>query len=135
MAAFYTILGVFMLFPIAVAFIALGVFFYKRDYEWEYSYFDGDVRFAKIINKNKRKDLKSYNMEDVTVFAPIDDRSMYNYLNDNSMKVRDFTTGFSNRKVYGMVVKGENGRGLIKFERDEKYLDAVCIKYRQKVIR
>lgn len=33
--------------------------------EFEYSYFDGEVRFAKVLNKNRRKSLGGYPMDDV----------------------------------------------------------------------
>lgn len=127
-------LGFFIFLPFAIPEIVIAYFLNKRYSEYEYSYFDGDVRFAKVTNKSKRKALKGYSMEDVQVLAPLDDRSVYNYLNDSSVKVRDLTSGFPNRKVYAMVVRSE-GTELIKFEPDDQYLDAVCIKYRQKVVK
>ena len=36
--------------------------------EFEYSYFDGEVRFAKVLNKNRRKSLGSYPMDDVSFY-------------------------------------------------------------------
>lgn len=126
--------GFFMFLPFAVVEIAVGYFLHKRYNEYEYSYFDGDIRFAKIINKSKRKALKGYSMEDVLVLAPIDDRSVYNYLNDSNVKVRNLTSGKPNRRIYAIVVRSE-GTELVKFEPDDKYLDAVCIKYGQKVVR
>ena len=42
--------------------------------EFEYSYFDGEVRFAKVLNKNRRKSLGSYPMDDVIQIAPAGDR-------------------------------------------------------------
>ena len=47
--------------------------------EFEYSYFDGELRFAKIKNKSRRKRLGIYSMESVAVIAPAGDRSVYNY--------------------------------------------------------
>ena len=129
-----SLLGAVLLFSIAIPTLAIGFFMNKRYSEYEYSYFDGDVRFAKIINKNKRKTLKGYNMEDVLILAPINDRSMHQYQNNSEIKVRDLTSGNPNAKVYGMVVRSE-GTFLVKFEPDEAYLDAVCIKYRHKVVR
>lgn len=129
-----SLLGLYMFLPFAVVEIAIGYVLNKRYTEYEYSYFDGDLRFAKIINKNKRKTLKGYSMEDVQIIAPIGDRSVQNYLNDSSVKVRDLRSGNPKANVYAMVVRDE-GTQLVKFEPDEKYLDAVCIKYRQKVVR
>ena len=49
-----TLMGLILFFAIAVPFLALGWFLKNRSLEYEYSYFDGDFRFAKIINKQKR---------------------------------------------------------------------------------
>lgn len=38
--------------------------------EFEYSYFDGELRFAKIKNKSRRKRLGIYSMESVAAIAP-----------------------------------------------------------------
>lgn len=129
-----SLLGAFILMPLAVPALAIGYFMNKRYNEYEYSYFDGDVRFAKITNKNKRKTLPGYNMEDVLVLAPIDDRSLHQYLNAEGVKIRDLTSGNPKAKVYGMVVRSE-GTVLVKYEPDEAYLNAVCVKYRHKVVR
>ena len=130
-----TLRGLVIFFAVAVPFFAIGWFLKNRSMEFEYSYFDGDFRFAKIINKQKRKQLIGYEADNVMVIAPKGDRSLYNYEKNSQVKVRDLTSGNKDAKVYGMVSKAEEGLHLTWFESDEKYLDAVCIKYRQKVIR
>ncbi len=119
----------------AILGLLLGYFFQTRNYEFEYSYFDGDVRFAKIINKAKRKRLPGYNMADVFIIAPADDPSAYKYEHDSSAKIRRYQSGYKNRKLYVMAVKGKETNELIYFEPDEKYLDAVCQKFGHKVRR
>ena len=81
-----TLLGVIMFAPIAIALIAASVVVNRRYIEYEYSFFDDEVRFAKIINKNKRKVLKGYNMSEVVIIAPAGDQSLYQYENDNGAK-------------------------------------------------
>ena len=61
--------------------------------EFEYSYFDGELRFAKIKNKSRRKRLGIYSMESVAAIAPAGDRSVYNYENGNEIKKIDYTSG------------------------------------------
>ena len=130
-----TLVGLIIFFAIAVPFLALGWFLKTRSIEYEYSYFDGDFRFAKIISKQKRKELIGYEAENVIVIAPKGDRSLHNYLNNPQVKTRDLSSGTKDAKIYGMVSKAEEGYHLTYFEPDEQYLDAVCIKYRQKVVR
>lgn len=131
------LLGMFAIIFLPIALIAggLGFFILTRNYEFEYSYFDGEVRFAKIINKSSRKNLKSYSMDDVYTIAPSGDRSVYHYENEEKLKTHDYTSKNKDEKVYVMIVKGKEGLEMVKFEPDEKYLDAICIKYRQKVVR
>ena len=102
--------------------------------EFEYSYFDGEVRFAKILNKNRRKALGSYPMDDVIQIAPAGDRSVSQYEREG-VKVIDYTSHNKDVAYYDMVLKKEGETLLIKFEPDDKYLEAVELKYRQKVIR
>ena len=130
-----TLVGLVIFFAIAVPFIALGIFLKDRSLEYEYSYFDGDFRFAKIISKQKRKELIGYDIENIIVIAPKEDRSVYQYINNPQVQSRDLSSGKKDAKVYAMVSKVEDGLHLTYFEPDEKYLDAVCIKYRQKVVR
>lgn len=102
--------------------------------EFEYSYFDGEVRFAKVLNKNRRKSLGSYPMDDVIQIAPAGDRSVSQYEREG-VKVIDYTSHDKDTAYYDMVLKKEGETLLIKFEPDDKYLEAVEFKYRQKVIR
>ena len=97
--------------------------------------FDGEVRFAKIMNKSRRKRLAVYSMDEVSQIAPAGDRSVYRYETDHTVKVLDYTSQVKDQPYYEMVIQKEGDTYLIKFEPDDKYLDAVQVKYAQKVIR
>ena len=134
-AALLAMVGEFVFLLVACLCFVCFYFFTMWNCEYEYSYFDGEFRFARIINKSSRKQFQSYAIEDVLVFAPIADRSIHQYLQNSSIKKIDYTTGNKDAKVYALVAKGEKGMQLIAFEPDDRYLDEVCIKYRQKVVR
>lgn len=124
---------VFILLPIILAVIA---FFMFRSYtEFEYSYFDGDFKFYRIKNKSRRKKLKTFDIEHVSAIAPREDRSMYRYTQDGSVKKVDYTSGMPDRDVYGIVVNDEEQTMVVWIEPDEKFLDAICYKNAQKVTR
>lgn len=133
----FGILSLFLIvcLPFAIIFVGTGYFIYTRNYEYEYSYFDGEIRFAKIINKSSRKTLKGYTMDEVTIISPSGDRSVYRYEYEEKLNVRDFTSGKKDAKVYVMIARGSNTMDMVKFEPDEKFLNEVCIKYSQKVVR
>lgn len=128
------LLGNPLFFLFACVFV-FAFFMTKRCIEFEYSYFDGEVRFAKIINKSRRKKIGFYQMDETILIAPEGDRSIYNYENDSKTKVRNLTSGDPEAKVYAMVTKGEKGMELVRFEPDEEILGEICKKYAQKVKR
>lgn len=122
--------------PIGIAFLVLGGWLMFRSYkEYEYSYFDGEFRFAKIMNKSRRKRLGVYSMDEVIIIAPEHDRSVNNYENDKMIPVKDYTSHEGEHQVYDLVAQKDGNMVLIKFEPDAKYLDTVEIKFKQKVVR
>ena len=134
-SALFVVLGAYIFVPSAVFGILIGCFLQTRNYEYEYSYFDGDVRFAKIINKANRKNLPGYTMEEVVAIAPMGDASIAQYEKDTHLRIRRLNSGFAGRELYVMVAKGAKGVELVHFEPDQKYLDAICVKYGYKVRR
>jgi hypothetical protein len=111
----------------------LAIFTMRRCVEFEYSYFDGELRMTKILNKSRRKKIALYNMDEVVLIAPAGDRSVYNHENNSAYKVRNLTSGDPEGKIYVMVAKGEKGMELIKFEPDEEFLSEICKKHAHKV--
>ncbi|MBR5127696.1 MAG: hypothetical protein IKU69_04620 [Roseburia sp.] len=119
----------------AIIAISLWVWRFRRNIEFEYTYYDGDLNFARIINKAKRKNIVSVNMEDVLTIAPRGDRSIYKYENDSNYRYKDLTSGVSTGKVYAVIFKGENGMCRYEFEPDEPMLDAIRVKYPRAVVK
>ena len=102
--------SMYSFFIIGILFGALWYFLlFKSGLEYEYSYFDGELRFARIMSKSRRKALKSYHIEDVVTIAPAGDRSVYNYENDNNVKVIDYTSG---NKDAGYYDKDSEDKGV-----------------------
>ena len=132
----YLALWGLMLFMLgALLFAILGWLLHTRNIEYEYSYFDGEFRFARIINKQRRKELPGYEAKNVLIIAPKGDRSLHQYESGQQVKVRDLSSGKKDAKLYRMVANPQAGCHLVWFEPDEEYLDAVCIKYGQKVVK
>ena len=103
--------------------------------EFEYSYFDGELRFAKIKNKSRRKRLGIYSMESVAAIAPAGDRSVYKYENDKNLAYKNLTSGDPEAKVYELIAKGEKGLVRYEFEPDDEMLNEVMVKYPRSVVR
>ena len=108
---------------------------FRSDIEYEYTYYDGEFRFAKIKAKSKRKAIGRVQMDDVLGFAPRGDRSVYKYENDNSVTCKNIASGQPGAKVYELICKGEKGLVRYEFEPDEEMLDAVMVKYPRSVVK
>lgn len=122
--------------PFVIVFGALCyVFMFHSSKEFEYSYFDGEVRFARVMNKSRRKGLGTYSMDEVVQIAPAGDRSITRFEGDSSVKVLDYTSHEKEKPYYGMVIQKEGTTLLIKMEPDEEYLGAIEQKYKSKLIR
>ncbi len=133
------VLAIYSPFLFAVPGIVLAVVWYiqtfQSDIEFEYTYYDGEFRFARIKAKRKRRALGEVSMEDVIAIAPRGDRSVYKYENDRSVSCRNMTSGDPDAKVYELIFKGEKGINRYEFEPDADMLDAVVAKYPRSVIR
>lgn len=117
---------------VAVLWVWQGFF---SNAEFEYTYYDGDLRFAKIKNKSRRKKIAYINMEDALILAPKGDRSVYKYENDRSLKCCDLTSGRPDVKVYELIAKSGDNLMRFEFEPDEEMLKAILVKYARIVVK
>lgn len=108
---------------------------FRSDVEYEYTYYDGELRFACISNKSRRKNLARIQMDDVLAFAPKGDRSVYKYETDRNLSCKNLTSRRPDAKVYELVCKGEKGMTRYEIEPDEAMLDEILIKYPRSVIK
>lgn len=126
--------GLFFVPAIIVTFIWVWQAFYSN-IEFEYTYYDGDLVFARIKNKAKRKLIAAISMDNVLICAPKGDRGLYKYENDSSIKCKKLVSGQAGAKVYGIVVKGEQAIVRYEFEPDEEFIDAMRMKFPQIVVK
>lgn len=133
------ILAMFLPLLFAVPGVVCAIIWYflcfRSEIEYEYTYYDGELRFARIKCKSRRKSLGIVQMEDVLAVAPKGDRSVYKYENDRNMAYKNLTSGMPEAKVYELVFKGEKGMCRYEFEPDEGMLDAILVKYPRVVIK
>lgn len=134
LACFCLILATFItpiiFFIPAIVFAAIWYFqAFRSDIEYEYTYYDGDLRFARIKAKSRRKGIAKIQMEDVLMIAPKGDRSVFKYEGDNSVTCKKLTSGEEGAKVYELISKGESSVVRYEFEPDEEMLDAIMVKY------
>lgn len=125
-----TFLSPIIFFVPAIGFAVLWYFqSFRMDTEWEYTYYDGDLNFARIRAKSRRKSIARIQMDDVLAVAPRGDRSIYKYENDSTVSYKNLTSGNPEAKIYALICKGDKGMIRYEFEPDEDMLDAMSVKY------
>ena len=131
-----TFISPMLFFIPAVVVVAIWVWNgFFSNVEFEYTYYDGDLHMAKIMNKSRRKGLVNVNMEDVITIAPRGDRSIYKYEQDKNCKYKDLTSGDASAKVYALIYKSDKGMCRYEFEPDEEMLDTIRVKHPRAVVK
>lgn len=109
---------------------------FRSDIEFEYVYFDGDIRIARIKDKRKRKNIVWAAMEEsVVIIAPKGDRSVYKYENDKSIPYRNIGSGAPDAKVYELIIKNDKGLVRYEFEPDQEMVDAIAARYPRGIVK
>ncbi len=138
--AVLSLVGSFFIYLLIISAVVFGClwffFFYHLCREFEYSYFEDEMRFARISNKSRRKSLYTISMDDVIQIAPVGDRSITNYEKDRSFVHKDMSSKLRGHLVYELAARQDNKAPvLIKFEPDDRLLDAIEARHRQKLVR
>ena len=106
--------------------IVMGVVDYFKlpalDLEYEYLYVNGELDIDKIMSKQKRKRVGSYDMKKVELVAPRKSHELDSFRNRKDLKVHDYSSMEENAKTFGMVINGEKGMELIYFDPNEAIL-------------
>ena len=103
------ILGIFgLLFAIAAG---VGAYFVgmRSLIEYEYTYFDKEMDVDVIYSMQKRKRLKTYDLSQLEVLAPMGSYHLDSFKN-REIKARDFSTHLpeNEKKVYVMYIGGSD---------------------------
>lgn len=125
--------GMFLLPAVLVGFI-FYLLHMEAQTEYEYTYIEGQLSFAKIKAKRKRKELGNIDMETVLMIAPENAPELRAYHNDQQVKVRNYTSGNADAKIYEVAYKKGEGVVIIRFEPDQNMLEMIQARNMHKVI-
>ncbi|MBQ8605239.1 MAG: hypothetical protein IJ408_00740 [Clostridia bacterium] len=116
------------LFMLSLVFCALMYFlayklFCMFNVDWEYTLVGNELRFSKIINKNKRRELLVINFQKIDVIARTDDTE-HNYQFKNNQSAKLTLTSQTSEQTYFLCGTTEKGKKVcIEFEPDSRMLD------------
>lgn len=112
--------GLFVHPIILIGAIAMGVLDYFKlpalDLEYEYLYVNGELDIDKIMSKQKRKRVGTYDMKNVELVAPKNSHELDSHRNRKDIKILDYSSMDENAKTFAMVVKAEKGMQLVYFD-------------------
>lgn len=123
------IIGGVMIWPLLLAGLVLAVATViitpRFDVEYEYLYVNGELDIDAIYSKQKRKRVGSYDMAELETLAPEKSHALDSYINNKTVKQKDFSSGDPHAKSYILVMNTENERQCIKVEIDEAIVNDI----------
>lgn len=112
-----------------IAAIALGIACYfvipKTDVEYEYLFVNGEFDIDMVMAKSKRKRVKSFNLSESDLVAPLNSHRMDYYNGNQNMKVLDYSSGNPQHKRFGVITRLDNATCKIILEPDEALAQAM----------
>lgn len=115
-----------LLFVLINGAIAFLLFLYRDRLrtEYEYTFTNGDLDFAKVFNNQKRKTLGTMRVKNVDAFGPVDSEGFRKLINTPDLKRRNW---FLNREasLYYFYYQKENAKNIIVFEPSAELVDMI----------
>ncbi len=120
-------LGTLGLLSGAAVIYAVVYFFKMTDVEYEYLLLGTELSIDIIYGKSKRKHASSFNIQEAEMFAPISSGRMYNYLNNEKIVARNYTSGATenNEKAYALVINNKSQMYKVFIEPNEQLFEAI----------
>lgn len=116
--------GLFLNPLLLLAAVALGIACYfvlpKLDLEYEYLFVNGEMDIDMVMAKSKRKRVKSFNVTEAELMAPLTSHRMDYYNGNHRMKVLDYSSGNAEHKRYAVISRDGEATCKIIIEPDEK---------------
>ena len=103
--------------------VVMGVVDYFKlpslDLEYEYLYVNGELDIDKIMSKSKRKRVKTLNISECDLMAPVNSHRMDYYNSNQKMKVLDYSSGNPQHKRFAIITRDSSGTCQLIIEPDE----------------
>lgn len=107
--------------------------FLNLSVEYEYLFAEGGLSVDRIMGRAKRKRIFNCDKEDVQMVAPADSFVLKDYERQGS-KVKDFSSGSRDAKVYALIYQKGPDHFKIMFEPNEKMIKAMRRAYPRKIV-
>lgn len=125
----FVLAGLFISPILLIVAIALGVVTYfvtpKTDVEYEYLFVNGEMDIDAVYAKSKRKRIKSLNLSEADLMAPVKSHRMDYYNGNQKMKVLDYSSGNPEHNRFAIITRDGAEACKIIIEPDEALAKAM----------
>ena len=129
LTAVLTAAGLFFHPLVLIGAVAAGIGCYfivpRTDLEYEYLFVNGEMDIDVIMSQSKRKRVKSLNLAEADLVAPLNSHRMDYYNGNQKMKVLDYSSGDSEHKRFAIITRDGNAACKIIVEPDEALAKAM----------
>ncbi len=120
----FGLMGYLIALGLAAVFGVITWLVYKNTYiEYEYLYLDREIKVDKIVNMSRRKQVATYEVDRMEIFAPMTSYHLDSYKNRQARCV-DFSSGANQTPDKKYVFYYEGNQKVI-LEPDEKFIQAL----------
>lgn len=121
--------GLFVHPFIFIAAVGLGVACYfiipRTDLEYEYLFVNGELDIDMIMSKSKRKRVKSLNLTEADLVAPLNSHRMDYYNGNQKLKVLDYSSGNAEHKRFAIIIRDGGQACKVIVEPDDVMANAI----------
>lgn len=93
--------------------------------DYDYLYVNGELDITKVFAQSRRKKVRSIDVRQLELLAPVKSHRMDHYNSNTKMPVYDYSSGDPSHKVYMMIISIESRMSKVLLELDEEMLDAI----------
>lgn len=125
-----------IIIAVAIVVCVADIFIFPNlSIEWEYQYVNGELDVDKIMNKQKRKRVKSFEVTNAEIIAPARSHRLDYYNSNNKLKTYDFTSADPDKSnlAYAMIIADDNKTTKVLFEPTTDMLKDMRLKAPRKV--
>lgn len=119
----FVLAGLFVSPILLIGAIVMGAVTYfvtpKTDVEYEYLFVNGEMDIDAVYAKSKRKRIKSLNLSEADLMAPVKSHRMDYYNGNQKMKILDYSSGNPEHNRFAIITRDGNEACKIIIEPDE----------------
>ena len=130
LSALQTVFGVIVM---TIAGVATYFVFLNLSVEFEYLFAEGGLSVDRILGRAKRKKIFDCEKDDIQIVAPADSFVLKDY-EKQGMKVKDFSSGRKDAKVYALIYQKGPDHFKVLIEPNERMIGAMRRTFPRKLV-